>query len=83
MVGTGEALLNVRSKGGQLGVSDGRGKGAASVSTEQEFDFQGELQKFDKVTQRVGLSCSEHLFFQLPPLTLLAALVAARKRILT
>lgn len=46
MVGTGEALLNIRARGGPA--TDG--KGAASVPTAQEFDFQSELQKFDKVT---------------------------------
>lgn len=45
MVGTGEALLNIRARGGPA--TDG--KGAASVPTAQEFDFQSELQKFDKV----------------------------------
>ncbi|CBN73862.1 Novel Sm-like protein with long N-and C-terminal domains [Ectocarpus siliculosus] len=44
MVGTGEALLNIRARGGPA--TDG--KGAASVPTAQEFDFQSELQKFDK-----------------------------------
>lgn len=47
MVGTGEALLNIRTKGGPAAQADG--KGAASVPTAQEFDFQSELQKFDKV----------------------------------
>lgn len=47
MVGTGEALLSIRAKGGPAAQPDG--KGAATVSTAQEFDFQGELQKFDKV----------------------------------
>ncbi|CAM9489771.1 unnamed protein product [Scytosiphon promiscuus] len=46
MVGTGEALLSIRAKGGSTSQADG--KGAATVSTAQEFDFQGELQKFDK-----------------------------------
>ncbi len=58
MVGTGEALLNIRAKGGPAGQADGNGgNGAASVPTSQEFDFQSELQKFDKVTNmcsRVG-----------------------------
>ncbi|CAM9150066.1 unnamed protein product, partial [Ectocarpus sp. 4 AP-2014] len=45
MVGTGEALLNIRARG--CPATDG--KGAASVPTAQEFDFQSELQKFDKV----------------------------------
>lgn len=43
MVGTGEALLNIRAK-------DGKGA-TASVPTAQEFDFQSELQKFDKVNE--------------------------------
>lgn len=47
MVGTGEALLNIRTKGGPAAQADG--KRAASVPTTQEFDFQSELQKFDKV----------------------------------
>jgi len=48
MVGTGEALLNIRAKGGPAGQADG--SGAASVPSSQEFDFQSELQKFDKVS---------------------------------
>lgn len=48
MVGTGEALLNIRAKGGPAGQTGGKGA-AASVPTAQEFDFQSELQKFDKV----------------------------------
>lgn len=47
-MGTGEALLNIRAKGGPAGQADGKGA-ATSVSTAQEFDFQSELQKFDKV----------------------------------
>lgn len=49
MVGTGEALLSIRAKGGSAAQADG--KGVTSVSTSQEFDFQGELQKFDKVNR--------------------------------
>lgn len=48
MVGTGEALLNIRAKGGPAVQADGKGT-TASVPTAQEFDFQSELQKFDKV----------------------------------
>lgn len=47
MVGTGEALLNVRARGGVSSQTDG--KGAPAVAPSQEFDFQGELRKFDKV----------------------------------
>lgn len=47
MVGTGEALLNVRARGGQAGQA-GATRAIAATSSE-EFDFQGELQKFDKV----------------------------------
>lgn len=46
MVGTGEALLNVRAKGGQAVQA---GDAQVNVPTEQDFDFQSELQKFDKV----------------------------------
>ena len=46
-MGTGEALLNIRAKAGPAGQADG--SRAASVPTTQEFDFQSELQKFDKV----------------------------------
>lgn len=48
MVGTGEALLNIRAKGGPAGQADGKAA-TAGVPTAQEFDFQSELQKFDKV----------------------------------
>lgn len=48
MVGTGEALLNVRARGGGQPVQAGSANGA-SAATAQEFDFQSELQKFDKV----------------------------------
>lgn len=51
MVGTGEALLNIRTKGGPAAQADG--KGAASGPTAPEFDFQSELQKFDKVTSYI------------------------------
>lgn len=47
MVGTGEALLNVRARGGPA--AQANGKVAASNATAPEFDFQSELQKFDKV----------------------------------
>lgn len=47
MVGTGEALLNVRARGGPA--AQANGKGAAANPTAPEFDFQSELQKFDKV----------------------------------
>ena len=50
MVGTGEALLNIRAKGGPAGQADGKGA-TTSVPTTQEFDFQSELQKFDKVKE--------------------------------
>lgn len=43
-MGTGEALLKVRSRGGQSGAK------GASMTNSEEFDFQGELQKFDKVS---------------------------------
>lgn len=58
MVGTGEALLNVRAKGGPAGQADGKGA-TASVPTAQEFDFQSELQKFDKVT-RLEKTCPDY-----------------------
>lgn len=48
MVGTGEALLNVRARGGPA--AQANGKGAATNPTAPEFDFQSELQKFDKVS---------------------------------
>lgn len=48
MVGTGEALLKVRMKGGPASQPGEKGVGADD-SIEKEFDFQGELQKFDKV----------------------------------
>lgn len=48
MVGTGEALLNVRARGGASSQMDGKGA-TGVVASSQEFDFQGELQKFDKV----------------------------------
>ncbi|CAN0219807.1 unnamed protein product [Discosporangium mesarthrocarpum] len=41
MVGTGEALLNLRTRGGQVPQE-------SSATTPAEFDFQSELQKFDK-----------------------------------
>ncbi|CAM9367634.1 unnamed protein product [Choristocarpus tenellus] len=44
MVGTGEALLNLRTRGGQAG----QAAQESSASTSHEFDFQSELQKFDK-----------------------------------
>lgn len=47
MVGTGEALLNLRVRGGQGAQADGKSTGGANAA--QEFDFQTELQKFDKV----------------------------------
>lgn len=56
MVGTGEALLNVRTRGG----STADAKGAATVPTSQEFDFQSELRKFDKV-RCCNVSIAGHL----------------------
>lgn len=50
MVGTGEALLNVRARGGPA--AQANGKGAATTPVAPEFDFQSELQKFDKVRSR-------------------------------
>lgn len=49
MVGTGEALLHVRAKGAPA--SQGVGvKGPDGIpATGEDFDFQGELLKFDKV----------------------------------
>lgn len=48
MVGTGEALLNVRARGGPAAQANGKGA-AATTPAAPEFDFQSELQKFDKV----------------------------------
>lgn len=55
MVGTGEALLNVRSRGGQPEQAGAKGARAADSG---EFDFQGELQKFDKVCKIPGSAAS-------------------------
>lgn len=52
-MGTGEALLNVRTRGGQTrgGQSGQAGAKGASATDSEEFDFQGGLQKFDKVKE--------------------------------
>lgn len=59
MVGTGEALLKVRMKGGPASQAGDKGVGA-DHSIEKEFDFQGELQKFDKVDCIGSLVCFTH-----------------------
>ena len=58
MVGTGEALLNVRAKGAPPSHGTGaRGPATVVPATAVEFDFQSELLKFDKVIDRGLFLC--------------------------